>query len=35
MPLFQSGVYAGSVVAAVAHENLDRLGDPVEQGLDL
>src|SRR6478752_1651995 len=30
MPLFQSGVYAGSVIAAIAHEELDRLGDLIE-----
>src|SRR4051812_48742169 len=35
MPLFQSGVYAGSVIAAVAQEELDGLDDLVEQGLDL
>src|SRR3954447_17337757 len=33
--IIQSGVHAGSVIAAVAHEELDRLGDPVEQGADL
>src|ERR687897_609990 len=31
----QSGVHAGSVIAAVAQEDLHRLGDLVEQGLDL
>jgi hypothetical protein len=35
MTLVQSGVHAGSVRAAVAQEELDRLGDLVEQGLDL
>ena len=35
MTLVQSGVHAGSVIAAVAQEELDRLGDLVEQGLDL
>jgi hypothetical protein len=35
MTLVQGGVHAGSVIAAVAHEELDRLGDLVEQGLDL
>ena len=35
MALIQGGVYAGSVIAAVAHEELHRLGDLVEQGLDL
>jgi hypothetical protein len=33
--LVQRGIHAGSVVAAVAQEDLDRLGDLVEQGLDL
>jgi hypothetical protein len=33
--LVQGGVHAGSVIAAVAHEDLHRLGDLVEQGLDL
>src|SRR4029450_13533890 len=33
--LIQGGGYAGSVIAAVAHEYLDRFGDLVEQGLDL
>ena len=35
MALVQSGVHVGSVIAAVAHEDLHRLGDLVEQGLDL
>jgi len=35
MTLVQGGVHAGSVRAAVAQEDLDRLGDLVEQGLDL
>ena len=35
MTLIQGGVYAGSVIAAVAHEDLHRLGDLVEQGLEL
>ncbi|KJB90504.1 hypothetical protein N826_39125 [Skermanella aerolata KACC 11604] len=35
MPLVQSGVNAGSVIAAVAHEDLDGLGDTVEQEFDL
>ena len=35
MTLVQGGVHAGSVIAAVAHEDLDRLGDLVEQRLDL
>ena len=35
MALVQGGVHVGSVIAAVAHEELDRLGDLVEQGLDL
>jgi hypothetical protein len=33
--LVQGGVHAGSVIAAVAQEDLHRLGDLVEQGLDL
>jgi hypothetical protein len=33
--LAQGSVHAGSVIAAVAHEELDRLGDPVEQRPDL
>ena len=35
MTLVQSGVHAGSVIAAVAQKELDRLGDLVEQGLHL
>src|SRR3954452_731684 len=35
MPLFQSGINPGSVITAVAQEELDRLGDLVKQGLDL
>src|SRR3954471_1349371 len=35
MALIQGGVDAGSVIAAVAQEDLDGLGDLVEQGLDL
>ena len=35
MALIQGGVYASSVIAAVAQEELHRLGDPVEQGADL
>src|SRR3954447_2719858 len=35
MALVQGGVHVGSVIAAVAQEELDRLGDLVEQGLDL
>ena len=35
MALVQGGVHAGSVIAAVAHEEIDRLGDLVEQGADL
>jgi hypothetical protein len=33
--LVQGGVHVGSVIAAVAQEELHRLGDLVEQGLDL
>jgi len=32
MALVQGGVHVGSVIAAVAHEDLHRLGDLVEQG---
>jgi hypothetical protein len=35
MAVVQGGVNAGSVVATVAQEDLDWLGDLVEQGLDL
>jgi hypothetical protein len=35
MTLVQSGVYVGSIIAAVAHEDLHRLGDLVEQGIYL
>jgi hypothetical protein len=35
MTLIQGGVHAGSVIAAIAQEDLHRLGDLVEQGLDL
>jgi hypothetical protein len=35
MTLVQGGVHAGSVVAAVAHEEFDRVCELVEQGLDL
>ena len=35
MALVEGGVHAGSVIAAVAHEELYRLDDLVEQGLDL
>jgi hypothetical protein len=35
MTLVQGGVHVGSVIAAVAQEELDWLGDLVEQGLDL
>ena len=35
MTLVQGGVHVGSVAAAVAQEELDRVSDLVEQGLDL
>jgi hypothetical protein len=35
MALVQGGVHTGSVIAAVAHEDLHWLGDLVEQGSDL
>ena len=35
MALVQSGVNAGSVITAVAQEELDWVSDLVEQGLDL
>src|SRR3954465_342162 len=35
MALVQGGVHPGSVIAAVAHEELDGVSDLVEQGLDL
>ncbi len=34
MTLVQGGVHAGSVMAAVIQEKVDRVSDPVEQGLD-
>jgi len=35
MTLVQSGVHVGSVIAAVAQEELHRVSDLVEQGADL
>src|SRR3954463_10510028 len=35
MALVHSGLHAGSVIGAVAQEELDRVGDLVEQGTDL
>ena len=35
MALVQGGVHAGSVIAAVTQEELHRISDLVEQGLDL